>query len=63
MHCEGQLKSRSLNTSSCLIEEVTKGGLTVLKYNQIKKMFLIFQFQRKAKPNWTQLTSFNDLFD
>ena len=29
MHCERKLKSRSLNTSYCLIEVVTKAGLTV----------------------------------
>jgi hypothetical protein len=30
MQCEGQLKSRLHNTSYCLIEVVTKAGLTVL---------------------------------
>jgi len=30
MHCEGQLKSRSHNTSYCLIEVVTKAVLTVI---------------------------------
>ena len=29
MHCEGKLKLRSHNTSYCLIEVVTKAGLTV----------------------------------
>ena len=29
MHCEGKVKSRSHNTSYCLIEVVTKAGLTV----------------------------------
>jgi len=35
MHCEGKLKSRLHNTSYCLIEVVTKAGLTVLA-NQMK---------------------------
>jgi len=30
MQCEGKLKLRSHNTSYCLIEVVTKAGLTVL---------------------------------
>jgi hypothetical protein len=30
MHCEGKFKLRSLNTSGCLIEVVTKAGLTNL---------------------------------
>jgi hypothetical protein len=30
MHCEGKLQLRSHNTSYCLIEVVTKAGLTVL---------------------------------
>ena len=30
MHCEGKEKLRSYNTSYCLIEVVTKEGLTVL---------------------------------
>ena len=29
MHCEGKLELRSHNTSSCLVEVVTKAGLTV----------------------------------
>jgi len=29
MQCEGKLKLRSYNTSYCLIEVVTKAGLTV----------------------------------
>jgi hypothetical protein len=29
MHCEGKFKLRSHNTSYCLIEVVTKAGLTV----------------------------------
>jgi hypothetical protein len=29
MHCEGKLKLRSHHTSYCLIEVVTKTGLTV----------------------------------
>jgi hypothetical protein len=29
MHCEGKYKLRSHNTSYCLIEVVTKAGLTV----------------------------------
>jgi hypothetical protein len=29
MHCDGKLKLKSHNTSSCLIEVVTKAGLTV----------------------------------
>jgi hypothetical protein len=29
MHCEGKLKLKSHNTSYCLIEVVTKAGLTV----------------------------------
>jgi hypothetical protein len=29
MHCEGKLKLKSHNTSCCLIEVVTKAGLTV----------------------------------
>jgi len=29
MHCERKLKLRSCNTSYCLIEVVTKAGLTV----------------------------------
>ena len=32
MHCEGKLKLRSHNTSYCLIEVVTKAGLTVYKF-------------------------------
>ena len=31
MHCEGKLKLRSHNISYCLIEVVTKAGLTVYK--------------------------------
>jgi len=34
-----------------------------LEYNQKKNKKLIFQFQCETKPKWTQLTSFNDLFD
>ena len=30
MHCKGNLKLRSHNTSYCLIEVVTKAGLTVV---------------------------------
>jgi len=30
MHCKGKLKLRSLKTSYCLIEVVTKTGLTVI---------------------------------
>jgi len=30
MHCEGKLKLTSHNTSYCLIEVVTKAGLTIL---------------------------------
>jgi hypothetical protein len=32
MHCEGKLKLRSHNISYCLIEVVTKAGLTVHVY-------------------------------
>jgi len=33
IHCEGKLKLRSHNTSYCLIEVVTKAGLTVIINN------------------------------
>jgi len=29
MHCEGKLRLRSYNTSYCLIEVISKAGLTV----------------------------------
>ena len=31
MHCEGKLNLKSHNTSYCLIEVVTKAGLTVVE--------------------------------
>ena len=39
MHCEGKLKFRSYNTSCvCLIEVVTKAGLTGVTVNKLKKL-------------------------
>jgi len=35
MHCEGRLELRSHNTGYCLIEVVTKAGLTVVVYLKI----------------------------
>jgi hypothetical protein len=32
MHCEGKIKLRSHNTSYCLVEVVTKAGLTSIHY-------------------------------
>ena len=39
MHCEGILKLRSRNTSCCLIEVVTKAGLTVLDTKKLIKVY------------------------
>jgi hypothetical protein len=36
MHCEGKLKLMSYNTSYCLIEVVTKAGLTVYWNKDVK---------------------------
>jgi hypothetical protein len=44
MHCEGKLKLKSHNTSYCLIEVVTKAGLTVHIYIQ-KKISVKCQYE------------------
>jgi len=43
MHSEGKLKLRSYNTSYCLIEVVTKAGLTVY--------YILNQVSYKLKPH------------
>ena len=53
MHCEGKLKLRSHNTSYCLIEVVTKAGLTV-SLNQIKRRSMVFNatFKNISVTSW-----------
>ena len=46
MHCEGKLRLRSYNTRYCLIEVVTKAGLTVVF---IFTLFFLFFFSARQK--------------
>jgi hypothetical protein len=50
MHCEGKLKLRSHTTSYCLIEVVTKAGLTVYKFGG--NQFVFNQYIEYDKENY-----------
>jgi hypothetical protein len=61
MHCEGKLKLKSHNTSYCLIEVVTKAGLTVHIYIQ-KKISVKCQYEYLWKK-YIKFLSLNIIFD
>ena len=43
MYCEGKLKLMSHNTGYCLIEVVTKAGLTVLIHLLISTLYAVYK--------------------
>jgi hypothetical protein len=53
MHCEGKLKLKSHNTSYCLIEVVTKAGLTVSPFVHYitQQVLTVHSFYQPMKCN------------
>ena len=56
MHCEGKLNVKSHNTSYCLIEVVTKAGLTVSPFVHYITGSIIFRNLSSVLINYTAPT-------
>ena len=58
MHCERKLKLRQHNTSYCLIEVVTKAGLTVVHSFSVKTTLTLQNFKTYITYSKADITNF-----